>query len=151
MKLLTRKEYNELLWEKWYLWKEECPFCYTEEERIVWKGKYWFVYRNFAPYTWDENHLMAIPIEHRAFSRDLTNDELLELREVYKFMETYFKDKSYFSFTRETLDNGLSRSVEHLHMHFLPGVLYGKYLMLMLKNQDFPVNREFNSKQFNLW
>ena len=151
MKILTRKEYKAILWEKWYLWKEECPFCDAEEERIVWKWKYWFVLRNFAPYTWDENHLMAIPYEHRAFSKDLTDEELLELKDVHQFMESYFKWQKYFSFTRETLDNWLSRSVEHLHMHFVPGVLYWKYLMLMLKNQGFPVNREFNVKQFNLW
>jgi diadenosine tetraphosphate (Ap4A) HIT family hydrolase len=63
---------------------------------------------------------MATPYEHKAFSHELGSDEIAELQDIYAFMKVYYGEKNYFSSTRETLAN---RSVEHYHMHFIPGAL----------------------------
>jgi hypothetical protein len=33
---------------------------------------------------------MAIPYEHKINSTDLNDDELLEMKDIYKFVEDYF-------------------------------------------------------------
>ena len=141
MKFYSRDDYHKQKWDKKIIWKENCPFCNPEqnEEYIVWKGKFWYILRNFSPYTWDENHLMAVPYEHIAFSTDLTIEHLKELELVHKFVAKYFAGRNYFSFTRESLS---WRSVEHLHMHFLPWIIQGKYLRHMLMNQWFPIKQD---------
>ncbi|MEI6710855.1 MAG: hypothetical protein WCK88_00910 [bacterium] len=35
-----------------------------------------------------------------------------------------------------------NRSIEHLHIHFLPGKLQGMYLRKMLENQGFPIKED---------
>jgi diadenosine tetraphosphate (Ap4A) HIT family hydrolase len=82
---------------------------------------------------------MAIPFEHKKFSYELTHDEIGELPEIYTFMKEYFGEIPYFSCTRETLSN---RSVEHYHMHFIPGALQGKFLRKMLEGQGFPIHED---------
>jgi diadenosine tetraphosphate (Ap4A) HIT family hydrolase len=84
---------------------------------------------------------MATPYEHKAFFHDLTSDEISELKDIHAFMKQYFGNKEYFSSTRETLAN---RSVEHYHMHFIPGQLQGAYLRKMLENQGFPIQEELD-------
>ena len=78
MKFYSRDEYHKQKWDKKIIWKENCPFCNPEqnEEYIVWEGKFWYILRNFSPYTWEENHLMSVPYEHIAFSTDLTIEHL---------------------------------------------------------------------------
>lgn len=50
-------------------------------------------------------------------------------------MKKFFLDKLYFSFIRENFHENIAdgRSVEHWHMHFLPGKLEGKFLRKMLE------------------
>lgn len=132
-KLLTREEYHKKKWKKIY-GKEDCPFCSDKE--IIWEWKFRNIVRNTAPYTWDINHLMAIPKAHKQFSVDLSEEEFLEFRKVQLFVKEYFWEKHYFSATRETMGN---RSVEHLHIHFIPWKLQGKYLRKMLELQGFPI------------
>lgn len=85
---------------------------------------------------------MAIPQAHKAFSYQLSQEELSELHEVYTEIKKLYGEKHYFSCTRESMAN---RSIEHLHIHFLPGKLQGKYLRKMLENQGFPVKEEAGS------
>lgn len=82
---------------------------------------------------------MAVPYIHKRFSHELDQDEIEELKEIYSFMKEYYGEKDYFSSTRETLAN---RSIEHYHMHFIPGKLQGKYLRKMLEGQGFPIHEE---------
>jgi diadenosine tetraphosphate (Ap4A) HIT family hydrolase len=86
----------------------------------VWKGKYWYIIHNTYPYSGDSDHLMAIPCGHKTYSHELSSDEVLELADIYAFMRDYYGERQYFSCTRESMAN---RSIEHLHMHFLPGKL----------------------------
>jgi diadenosine tetraphosphate (Ap4A) HIT family hydrolase len=137
VKLWTREEWDKITWWK-ILGKENCPFCNLEEERknIIWEWKFWFIAHNIYPYSGNNQHIMAIPYRHILYSSDLNNEELLELHEIYKFVEWFFGDENYFSCTRETQN---SRSIEHYHMHFIPWKLQWGYLMEMLEEQGFPV------------
>ena len=86
---------------------------------------------------------MAIPNEHILYSYDLKKEHFEELSEVHKIVKDFFKDDSYFSFTRESLSN---RSVEHLHMHFLVWKLQWKFLRKMLELQWFPIKESLELK-----
>lgn len=133
----TREEYEKYisLNELKDLWKWNCPFCWKKNaEYIIWTWRYWSICHNKYPYLWLTNHLMAIPHRHVIKSSELSKEEYWELQEISSFMENYYKWENYFSFLRET--NG-GRSLEHLHYHFLPGVIYSTALEEMLKNQWF--------------
>lgn len=136
----TREQYDALTRDK-LLWKDECPFCDTQTQagHTIWKGKHWYVLHNMFPYSGDTDHLMAVPFTHKTFSHELNGDELLELAEIYIFMKNFYGEKQYFSCTRETMAN---RSIEHLHMHFVPGKLQGKYIRKMLELQGFPIHED---------
>lgn len=143
VKIWTRDEYHKQLgWKRF--WKEDCPFCNAEEQEwhTLWKGKHWYILHNLYPYSGNEQHLMAVPYAHREVSIDLTEDELKELKEVHQFMSQYFWGEHYFSCTRESFWN---RSIEHYHVHFIPGKLQGKYLRKMLENQGFPIREDLES------
>jgi len=137
-KILTRKEYHAKKWKKVY-GLEDCPFCDKNKISPIWKWKYWFILRNISPYSWDENHLMAIPYSHKKYSIELSVKELSELKEIHLFVKTFYWEEQYFSSTRETMWN---RSVEHIHMHFIPWRLQWKYLRKMLENQGYPIKEE---------
>ena len=135
--ITTREQYDALTREK-ILGKDECPFCDSDGQsgHTLLKGKYWYILKNLFPYSGDSDHLMVVPYEHKEYAYELTEGELLELRMIYAYMKEYFKNKEYFSCTRETMGN---RSIEHYHMHFIPGKLQGKYLRKMLELQWFPI------------
>ena len=135
---ITRDEYHKKKWKKIY-WKEDCPFCNSHE--FIWESKYRIIVRNISPYTWDKNHLMALPKAHKQFSIDLSIEEFIDFKEVQLFVKEYFWDKHYFSATRESMWN---RSVEHLHIHFVSWKLQWKYLRKMLELQWFPIKQDLN-------
>ena len=137
MKILTREEYHIRKWNKKIYWKEDCPFCIDIES--IWKWKYWKLIWNISPYSWNKDHIMAVPIAHKKYSIDLSDEEFLELKKVHEEVKKYFWEKKYFSCTRESLAN---RSVEHLHIHFIPGKLQGKFLRKMLELQWFPIKQD---------
>lgn len=136
----TREQYDALTRDK-LLGKDECPFCdsVSQAGHTVWKGKYWYILRNIFPYSGDGDHLMAVPYDHKAFSHELTADEIVELADIYAFMKSYYWEKQYFSCTRESFAN---RSIEHFHMHFIPGKLQWKFIRKMLELQWFPIHEE---------
>lgn len=61
---------------------------------------------------------MLIPIRHVKYTHELTANEWSELGQAHAFIEQFYREYDYFSFTRESMAN---RSVEHVHTHFLPG------------------------------
>jgi len=139
----TRAEYHKGKWKR-VMWKDDCPFC--DESRIkntlLHTLRFWKIILNKYPYSGQENHLMAVPIRHVQFVGEINSDEFAELPEVHKFAKDFFEEQGeehYFSATRETMWN---RSVEHYHMHFLPGILQGKHLRCMLENQGYPIEAE---------
>ena len=138
IKLWTRAEYHTIKWY-WIYWKNNCPLCDIikwKKDNLLWKGKYWFVVHNLYPYSWNEKHLMAMPILHKKYFIDLNKNEILEYKQVHLFIKNYFWDEDYFSCNRETMWN---RSIEHLHIHFIPWILKWKYLRKMLMDQWFPI------------
>lgn len=134
----TRRDLHKAMWGKKIYGKDDCPFCFPQQEdnERLWNGEYWSIFYNKYPYSWNDQHLMAVPNKHKHFSHELTHDELSELSTVYAFMHDYFWDNHYFSFTRESFAN---RSVEHLHIHFLVGKLQGRFLRKMLELQGYPI------------
>jgi len=78
--------------------------------------------------------MMAIPYRHTILSSDLHDEEYLELKEVEKFMKDFYKEKEYFMFVREARE---SRSLEHIHYHFLPGRIPYDDIEIILKKQWF--------------
>lgn len=117
----TREEYHKIKPNK-HFGKDNCPFCDIEANtgHIIWKGEYWYIIHNIYPYSGQKNHLMLVPFRHIVFSHELESEETTELAEGYKKIKEFYGDELYFSFTRETMAN---RSVEHLHIHFVPGRL----------------------------
>ena len=143
VKIWTRKEYHDKIGYG-IMWKDCCPFCNrteTDIENTIWEGKYWFIIHNIYPYSWDERHLMAVPFRHINYTYELNDDELLELNEIFNFMKNYFEWSEYFSFNRDTMWH---RSIEHLHIHYLPWQLKWKYLRKMLEHQWFPIKEDLN-------
>jgi len=132
-KIWTRKEYHAKIWKKIY-WKDDCPFCFDYES--IWEWKHWYILKNIYPYSWNEQHLMAVPFTHKKFASEITSEEFLELENVHKFVKNFYWEENYFSCTRESMWN---RSIEHYHMHFIPWRLQWQYLRKMLENQGFPI------------
>ena len=112
-------------------WKSQCPLC-IESELVIWKWKHWFIYYNKYPICGIDKHLMASPINHVIYTKDLTKEQWWEFKDVQDFMKNFFKTWSYFSFIREDLD---SRSLEHLHYHFVPGIFKYNHLENIIENQ----------------
>lgn len=137
---ISRTEYHTLKWKEMY-GKDDCPFCehHISNNAVVWRGTYWYLLHNIASYSWDHRHIMAVPYEHICFTKDLWSQHLMELSQVHRAVEEFFWADQYFSFTRETM---ASRSVEHLHMHFLAWKLQWKFLRKMLELQGFPIKQE---------
>lgn len=136
----TREEYHKIRGDKKVFGREDCPFCPPKisSDRILWQGKHWMIIHNRFPYSGNDQHLMAIPKEHITVSTEISKEMFAELTDVYAFMQDFFGEEHYFSCTRESM---AKRSVEHLHMHFIPGVLKGKFLRKMLELQGFPITQ----------
>jgi len=45
---------------------------------------------------------MAVPYSHKVFSHELSKEEFAEMSDVQKFIKSFYKDKQFFSFMRET-------------------------------------------------
>lgn len=147
-KIGTRDEYHALIGNE-VMGKSDCPFCDTEKTKntLLHTFNYWKIILNKYPYSGQENHLMAVPIRHVQFVWGLEKEEFAELPEVHSFMKNFYEklwEQDYFSATRETMGN---RSVEHYHMHFIPGRLQGKFLRCMLENQGYPIDAEVKIKK----
>lgn len=141
VKIWTRDEYH-LNKSKEIYTEEDCPFCTNINENewnIIWKWEYWFLIHNAYPYSWNEKHLMAVPYTHKKVYLELTDEEILDFKNVQIFIKDFFWEENYFSCLRETMAN---RSVEHMHYHFIPGKLKWKYLRKMLMDQWFPIIEE---------
>lgn len=144
----TRAEYKKIMGDRKQIGRDGCPFCDLENQgdMVLWRWKYWFVIQNKYPYTGTEEHIMAVPYEHHVYATEFPVEVWGELGEVHTWIQKYYESrwKWYFSCTRETMSDkdGDTRSLEHYHIHFLPGKLQGKYLRKMLENQGFPIQED---------
>lgn len=143
-KPISREEYHKIKWE-WMYSKDNCPFCDKEryEKQCYRQWKYWQLLFCLSSYSWDYRHLMAVPFEHIVYSNDLKEKHFKELKEIHKIVKDFFKDEEYFSFTRESISDE-TRSVEHLHMHFLVWKLQWKFLRKMLELQWYPIKQQLD-------
>lgn len=142
--VLSRDDYHKILWWK-IIDKQNCPFCWKnlDYSTMIWEWKYWRIFYNKFPYTGNSMHIMALPKEHKKFFYEITAEEFSEMTEVHKKVKEFFWEQDYFSFTRETFWEE-TRSVEHLHMHFLAWILKWKYIRKMLEKQWFPIKQDLN-------
>lgn len=143
VQLGTRQDYHKILWDRKMIGRDGCPFCDLESQKdmILWKWKHWFILQNKFPYTGNDQHIMAIPYEHHIHASEFSSDVWSELSAVYTWIQEFYGNTPYFSFTRESsIDD--TRSIEHYHTHFCPGKLQGKYLRKMLQKQGFPVEED---------
>lgn len=143
--LWSRDEYKKILnW--WVLWRDRCPFCADGElfdkDMLIWEGDFWVIMRNKFPYTGNDKHLLVTPKRHVILSSEITEREWWEFVYIHNFMREFFWENEYFSFTRETYFNESDRSVEHLHMHFVPWSIKWKFIRKMLELQGFPITQE---------
>ncbi len=116
MSFWDREKY---LLENPYFTKDRCPFCKIDEDEkqlLVYKSNLWEVRYNKYEYYWHKQHLLAFPIEHKEFTTQLSDNELIDFKNIEIFMKDYFWDKNYFSFIRQWT---WWRSVAHLHYHYL--------------------------------
>ncbi len=81
-----------------------------------------------------KEHIMAIPKKHYILAKDISDEVYVDYRNVEKFVSDFYENKNYFTFMRETVQG---RSLEHIHYHFLPGILYYNALEKMLLEQWF--------------
>ena len=124
----NRKEYLK----DWpYHKKETCPIC-KDKEFLIKKTKHWKILYNKFPYYGNKQNLLVAPIKHKTYTKDLSDEELVDYKNVEKFMSEYFQDKNYFSFIKQWT---WWRSIEHLHYHYLEWII------------DHNVD---NNKQFNI-
>jgi len=130
-----RKIWDKLALENKIIWEENCPFCKNkegEEKLIIWKSDLWEVRYNKYPYWWIKNHILLIPKRHVEYSKDLTIEEFIWLKEAKTFIHNFYENKQYFSFLRETF---LGRSIKHLHYHYMPGNIYSSDFESILNKQ----------------
>jgi len=137
MKLLDRKIWYET--NPSDRGASDCAFCKNNDpehdQYVVWRWKYWFICHNKFPILWLTNQFLAIPYRHVLLSSDLSIEEYMEFRDVEKYMKTQYNEgEDYFMFVREWLK---SRSMEHIHYHFVPGRLPYDDIEILLKKQGF--------------
>ncbi|MCP4523455.1 MAG: HIT family protein [Candidatus Gracilibacteria bacterium] len=132
-KIISRDEYDKNRNNK-CIGKDDCPFCIIDKDlnTVLYESDHWIVFVALASYTGDDKHVLAFPKRHKIFYHELSDDEVLDLKNIYTFCEEYFGDNNYFSATRESMSN---RSVEHYHMHFIQGKLKANAMIEMLANQ----------------
>lgn len=134
MKLLARD-----IWEQtqpWDLGASTCVFCeaYIEKEYIIFETEHWRVLHNKYPVLWLREQIMAIPKNHIKCAYEIPPEVMAEFPQVEKFVSDFFAEKRYFMFMRESLK---SRSLEHIHYHFVPGKINYSHLEYILLEQGF--------------
>jgi len=119
-----RKIWDEITRNNKIIWKKNCPFCKLEDnekELLIFETNFWQIRYNKFPYWNEKKHILVFTKRHIELSKDLNDNELLDLKNIHKFLYEFYEWKKYFSFLRETFE---WRSIKHLHYHYLPGNIY---------------------------
>jgi len=128
------------IWEekiKWkgIIWKNNCPFCKLEKKEkklVIFNTKHWEIRYNKYPYGWIKKHVLVFPKRHVEFSKNLNDLELLDLKNIHKYLYDFYETQKYFSFLRETFK---WRSIKHLHYHYMPGNIHSNNFAEILNKQ----------------
>jgi len=118
-------------------WSHDCPFCNKtqwKDEYIIWEWTYWLVIHNKFPILGLDTHIMAVPKKHTILAHEISSRAMGEYPEVLEFIHNFYNWAPYFSFMRESLE---SRSLEHLHYHFISGKIWYEDIEYFLKKQGF--------------
>jgi len=130
MKLFDRKIWDEKTKWKQSIWIDECPFCINDDWLTLWQWQHWNIRKNKYPYNWLTNHLLLITNRHIEHTKELNNDELLEIKKAENFLYDYYKWIDYFSLIRQT---NWWKSIKHIHYHYIPWTLYSSDVEKILK------------------
>lgn len=97
---------------------ENCPFCEKTkaDETFITETEYWKVFNNIYPFYEWVKHILVVPKKHVLISTDLSEEELMDFKNVEVYLRELFWDDFYFSFTRHSLWN---RKVQHMHYHYI--------------------------------
>lgn len=133
------KLYNREIWDKIQpsdKWESKCIFCFEtmEKEYLIKETKYFYILHNKYPFLGSDKHLLVAPKRHIILTTELNKEEWQDFEEVEKFMSEFYKWMDYFSFIRQS-NTDISRSINHLHYHYVEWMIRGNYIMDMLKQQ----------------
>ncbi len=110
--ILYRRSYSYNIDDNdWF--SSQCPFC-EPTEKIIKETELFIILPNKFPYPRTENHILVCPKRHIKDWMELTNEELIELRNI---MSKYMKN-DYTLLGREFAHNK-DASVHHLHVHLI--------------------------------
>ena len=132
---LDRNIWDKIIKKIKRIGKENCPFCVLKQDEkklLIYETKYWEVRYNKYPYWWIKKHVLVFPKRHITHTKDLNDNELVDLKNIHKFMYNFYEKEEYFSFLRETFSG---RSIEHLHYHYMPGNIYSNQFAEILNKQ----------------
>jgi diadenosine tetraphosphate (Ap4A) HIT family hydrolase len=132
MKLYSRKVWENS--QQKYNSTHDCIFCTEKSDYYIDETLHWRIIHNKFPILGMKEHIMAIPKKHYTLAKDIPDEVFLDYRNVEKFVSNFYGNINYFTFMRETISG---RSIEHIHYHFLPGMLYYNSLEKMLEEQGF--------------
>lgn len=100
-----------------------CPFCASDDRKLI-ENKTAYVTYALAPY--HKHHLLIIPKDHRKSFLHLSPEEHIDIQDLAEKSSRLLRFLGYEDFTlmvREGMGN--TKSVEHLHYHFIPNVRLG--------------------------
>jgi len=97
-----------------------CPFCETDEERLIFESKFSLALLDIYPVT--RGHTLIIPKRHILKIEELTKDEIFDIFEVFNkvinALEKFLKPGG-FNFGINIGEAG-GQSIEHIHFHLIP-------------------------------
>lgn len=75
-----------------------------------------------------------MPLRCERYTRNLSAEEWADYKNVEIFMKEFYGELKYYNFIRE---EGETKSVHHLHYHFLPGEVLSEPFEKMLTEQGY--------------
>jgi Diadenosine tetraphosphate (Ap4A) hydrolase and other HIT family hydrolases len=123
----------KILWAPWRLKgvterAQKCIFCemisedksQDEKNLIVYRGNKIFIVMNKYPY--NNGHVMLVPYRHITKFLELSNDEIIEVLDLLKKLESCYQKTMSPSGFNLGVNLGIDAGAgyEHLHFHLVP-------------------------------
>ena len=98
-----------------------CAFCHiltTESQNVVFTGRQQMAFLDHRPLF--PGHVLLVPREHHELLTDLPADQVGPLFEAARLLAQAVKTAMDADGTFIAINNGVSQSVPHLHVHVIP-------------------------------
>ena len=102
--------------------KDQCIFCNKTNCKLVQKTNYFFIIRD-TTYPVTKHHTLIITNRHISDYFDLTNKEIIELKEILNTQKKELKqmDKKITGFNvGVNIGKDAGQSIMHCHVHLIP-------------------------------